>query len=174
MSVIWAVRHPNFSTAHIRISDLSGAFCIFTHRPYSHLRSERCILHFYPPPRFVFSFWAVLTAFFTSSPAPSTCRNRHALTARNCGATNHTAQQSPAKSPQVASHRHVARSSESSAEPRVWASHRKATAKQPTHAEPRVWASHRKATTKQPTHAEPRVWASRRKATAKQPTSAEP
>ncbi len=107
ISVIWAVRLPNFSTVQNRI-----------------LRSERCILHFYPPPRFVFSFWAVLTAFFTSSPAPSTCRNRHALTARNCGATNHTAQQSPAKSPQVASHRHVARSSESSAEPLARASHR--------------------------------------------------
>ena len=87
ISVIWAVRLPNFSTVQNRI-----------------LRSERCILHFYPPPRFVFSFWAVLTAFFTSSPAPSTCRSRHALTARNCGATNHTAQQSPAKSPLVASH----------------------------------------------------------------------
>ena len=74
ISVIWAVRLPNFSTVQNRI-----------------LRSERCILHFYPPPRFVFSFWAVLTPFFTSSPAPSTCRSRHARAARNCGAINHAA-----------------------------------------------------------------------------------
>jgi hypothetical protein len=90
---------------------MGGAPSQFFHRPDSNLRSERCILHFYPPPIFVFSLWAVFTAFFTSSPATSTCRSRHALTARNCGATNHTAQQSPAKSPQVASHRHAARSS---------------------------------------------------------------
>jgi hypothetical protein len=46
ISVVWAVHHPNFSTAQIRISDLSGAFCIFTHRPDSYFHSGRCLQHF--------------------------------------------------------------------------------------------------------------------------------